>query len=270
MSESRFASADVGCWVGGYPFRHVPHPEPDILVAVLQRERFDTGWAGYLPGAFHRDPAPANRALYAALASHGPTLLPVPIVRPEWPGWRAELATAVAAGAPAIRAYPQQWGYGPAHPAMAELAMACGESGTVLQLVVRFEDLRQRHLLDTAGDLSAAAVRALARLPESRCHLMVLGGSRELIEEIHWGLTPAEQVRVWYDFGWVWGPPDDQFASLVQTIGGERFVASTFWPLRLTQQLRALVDLLPPVLRNTLVLAEGADITRSARSASGR
>ena len=70
---------------------------------------------------------------------------------------------------------------------------------------------------------------------------------------------------MWYDFGWVWGPPDDHFAQLLQTIGPARFVVGTMWPLRLTQQSRALVDLLPAELRQNLVLAEGRDVRESAQ-----
>ena len=267
-SSSAFATVDVHCWIGGYPFREVPHSEPEILVKVLAREGVQAAWVGYLPGAFHRDPAPANRALYAALAPHQPILRPAPIVRPDWPGWREELAKAVEMRAPAVRAYPMQWGYAPGNPFLAELATACGEAGIVLQLTVRFEDLRQRHCLDTAGDLSAAAVRAVARLPGCTCHLMVLGAGRELIEEIHWGLTPEEQSRVWYDFGWVWGPPEDHFELLVRTMGGQRFVVGTAWPLRLTQQSRALVDLLNEDTGRTLTLGEGIDIATRAQNSA--
>jgi hypothetical protein len=134
-----------------------------------------------LPGAFHRDPVPSNRALYAALAPHRSVLHPAPIVRPDWPGWEDMLRTAVSEGAPAVRAYPTLWGLGAGHGAMAELAQACGEAGVALHLTVRFEDLRQRHTLDVAGDLSAAHVRHLARLPGSRARLLIAGAGRELI-----------------------------------------------------------------------------------------
>lgn len=263
----QFATADVNCWIGGYPFRQLPHPDPDVLVKVLAREGILSGWVGYLPGAFHRDPAPANRELFKALAPYAGVLFPVPIVRPDWPGWQQVLTAAVESGCLAVRAYPAQWGFAPGSAALSELAYACGEAGVVLQLTVRFEDLRQRHGMDSAGDLSAAAIRAIARLGGSRCHLMVLGAGRELIEEIHWGLTEAEQSRVWYDFGWVWGPPDDHFAVMVRSMGGQRFVVGTGWPLRLTQQSRALVQLLPDELCTSLKLAEGAEIARLARSA---
>lgn len=263
---------DVNAWIGGYPFRDVPHPEPDVLVRVLDREGFSGAWVGHLPGAFHRDPVPSNRALYAALAPHRAVLHPTPIVRPDWPGWQATLATAVDEGAPAVRAYPAQWGLGAGHSALSELMLACGESGVALHITVRFEDLRQRHHLDAAGDVPAATLRALARLVNSRGHLVVAGAGRELLEETHWGLTPEEQARVWYDFGWIWGPPEDHFEHLVRTIGANRLAWSSWWPLRLTQQSRALVDLLPDRLREITpdsAFADGRSIAVSAARRAG-
>ncbi len=258
---------DVNAWIGGYPFRALPHPDPDVLVRVLDREGFSGAWVGHLPGAFHRDPAPSNRALYASLAPHRAVLHPAPIVRPDWPGWQQTLAEAVGEGAPAVRAYPAQWGMGPGHSALSDLMLACGESGVALHITVRFEDLRQRHQMDSAGDVSAATLRALARLSGSRGHLVVAGAGRELLEETHWGLTPHEQARVWYDFGWIWGPPEDHFAHLVRTVGANRLVWASWWPLRLTQQARALVDLLPPSLRAITpdnAFADGRSIAAAA------
>ena len=61
-------------------------------------------------------------------------------------------------------------------------------------------------------------------------------------------LTPDEQRRVHWDFAWVWGPPEDHLAHLFRTVGAQRFVYGTHWPLRLTQNSRASLDLLPPEL----------------------
>lgn len=265
MSTSKTPRTCVTSWIGGYPWRDVPHPDPEILVRVLAREGFGAAWVGHLPGTFHRDPVPSNRALFAALAPHRAMLHPVPLVRPDWPHWQQQLANAVSEGCPAVRACPPQWGLGAAGP-MSDLAYACGEAGVALHLTVRFEDLRQRHALDTAGDLAPALVRTLARLRDSRAHLVVAGASREFIEEVHWGLTPEEQARVWYDWHWIWGPPEEHFAHLVRTVGPERLVWSSWWPLRLTQQAQALVDLLPATLHDAADrLASGADIAAFAR-----
>jgi len=249
---------DVNTLVGPYPFRHVPHPDPDVLVRVLDREHLDGAWVGHLPSAFYRDPSTGNALLYRALAPFGERLRPVPTVRPDWPKWDRVLEEAAGAGAPAIRAYPPQWSMGPHDGSMRELAIAAGERGMALVLTVRFEDLRQRHPLDVAGDLSGAAVRTLARAGES-VRLVVTAAGREMIEEVHWGLTPEERTRVFWDISWIWGPPEDHLAKLFRTIGPARFVFGTQWPMRLTQTPRANLDLLPEDLHGAR-LAEAAAI----------
>ena len=239
---------DVAAFIGPYPFRHVPHPDPEVLARVLEREGLTGAWVGYLPSPWHRDPAPGNDNLLHALDAH-PTLRPAPVVRPDWPRWPNYLRTLVGQGAAAIRVYPMHWGMSADSPAMRDLAIACAEAGVPLVLTVRFEDLRQRSPLDSTSDLTAAHVRALARI-DGTLKLVVTGAGRELLEETHWGLTPREQRRVHWDFAWIWGPPEDHLAHLFRTVGAERFVFGTHWPLRLTQNARANLDLLPPEFRD--------------------
>jgi hypothetical protein len=238
---------DVNALIGPYAFRLVPHPEPDVLVRVMDREGIRRAWVGHLPSAFHRDPSAGNAELHESLKPHADRLRPVPAIRPDWPRWEHAVRQASDAGAAAVRAYPPQWQLGPHDPQMRELALACGERRLPLLLTVRFEDLRQRHPLDLAGDLTAAAIRALARAG-SDVRLVVTAAGRETIEEVHWGLTPDEQRRVFWDISWIWGPPEDHLARLVRTIGAGRFLFGTHWPLRLSQAPRANLDLLPAEL----------------------
>lgn len=247
---------DVNALIGSYPFRFIPHPDPEVLVQVLKREGISGAWVGHLPSAFYRDPSAGNAQLYTALVPFAGVLRPVPTIRPDWPEWERALDAAAAAGAPAVRAYPQLWGMGPGDSRLRDLALACGDRRIAVLLTVRFEDLRQRHPMDDGGDLSAAVVRHLARSGES-VRLVVTAAGRDMIEEVHWGLTPEEQRRVVWDFSWVWGPPEDQLAKLFRTIGSARFVYGTQWPLRLTQNARANLALLPPdVLVHTLANPE--------------
>ncbi|HYD53143.1 MAG TPA: hypothetical protein VEA99_10965 [Gemmatimonadaceae bacterium] len=257
---------DVAALIGPYPFRYVPHPDPEVLVRVLEREGLAGAWVGHLPSAYYRDPTPGNAALYTALVPYGGVLAPVPAVRPDWPGWERALEDAVRAGAPAVRAYPPQWGLGPHDPSMRALARRCGELGLVLLLTVRFEDLRQRHQLDSAGDLTAASVRVLARESE-RTRVVVTAAGREMIEEVHWGLTAQEQSRLFWDISWIWGPPEDHLAKLLRTVGAERFVYGTGWPMRLTQTPRSNLDLLPDDLADVR-LADARDVVAAARGAA--
>jgi hypothetical protein len=169
---------------------------------------------------------------------------PVPTIRPDWPGWNDSLENAVALGAPAVRAYPQLWGMGPGNAALLSLAKACAEVGVALTLPARFEDSRQRHPLDVAGDLPAATIRELARA-HTNAPIVVLAAGRAMIEEVHWGLTESERKRLVWDISWIWGPPEDDLAHLLTTIGPEHFTYGSGWPLRLAQTPRANLALLP-------------------------
>jgi len=245
---------DFNCLIGAYPYRQVPHPEPEILARVLERDGLAGAWVGHLPTAFHRDPSRGNEELIDALKPFK-ALRPVPAIRPDWPGWLQQLDDATRVAAPAIRAYPQHWGFGPGDVRMNELAIAAGDRKMAVVLTVRFEDLRQRHPLDAAGDLQAAAIRSIARAGKS-VRVVVTAAGREMIEEVHWGLTPDEQKRVFWDISWIWGPPEDHLAKLFRSIGAERFVYGTHWPLRLTQTPRANLDLLPDGLRAAVLATE--------------
>lgn len=259
---------DVNTLIGPYPYRYTPHPEPEILAGVLEREGLSGAWVGHLPSAFWRDPTPGNTALYTALVPFAGLLAPVPTVRPDWPRWTQALDDAVSAGAPAVRVYPPQWGLASTDPGLLALTRACGERGLVVLLTVRFEDLRQRGRLDVAGDLTAATIRAMARASE-RTRIVVTAAGKEMIEEVHWGLTPDEQSRIYWDISWIWGPPEDHLAKLFRSLGASRFVFGTQWPVRLVQAPRANLELLPAELRDA-TLANPDDIARDARATAGR
>lgn len=254
---------DVNALIGPYPYRYVPHPDPEVLVRVLEREGLRGAWVGHLPSAFWRDPIPGNQTLFTTLAPWRDTLYPVPTVRPDWPRWEEELRACVDRGAVAIRAYPPQWGMATHDANLHRLASACGEAGLPLVLTVRFEDLRQRGNLDVAGDLDPATVRGVVRAARD-ARVVVTAAGREFIELVHWGLTPEERARVWWDISWIWGPPEDHLAHLFRTIGSERFVYGTHWPMRLTQNPRANLDLLPDDLADAR-LADADDIPARRR-----
>jgi predicted TIM-barrel fold metal-dependent hydrolase len=247
---------DVSALIGAYPYRHLPHPDPEVLLRVLDREELSGAWVGHLPTVFHRDPMHGNRELYRALAAYRDRLRPAPSVRPDWPRWEDELGHAAEEGAAAIRAWPRHWGLGAGHPALTDLAQACAARGLPLVLTVRFEDGRQRHPLDVAGDLDAATVRELARA-RTGARIVVVAAGRALVEEIHWGLAPEERALTWFDTSWIWGPPEDDFAHLLRSVGANRFVYGTGWPLRLAQVTRANLALLPDGLASAKLADPG-------------
>src|SRR5258705_12672153 len=126
---------------------------------------------------------------------------------------------------------------------MRVLMAACGAAHLPLMLAVRLEDGRQRHPNDRVPELAAAAVRALIR-SDADVRLIVTHAERAFIEEVHFGSTPEEAARIWWDISWIWGPPEDHLETLLTTMGAERFVFGTGQPLRIPEASVAKLDLL--------------------------
>ncbi|HEV8265886.1 MAG TPA: hypothetical protein VGQ06_13135 [Gemmatimonadales bacterium] len=233
---------DVNAFVGAYPWRKVPGTSPDALVAALDRVGVSDAWVTHLPSLFWRDPMEGNPWLLETARRH-PRLKPVPVVHPGLSQWEEALADAVNAGAPAVRCDPLYLGLTPDGGEMRVLAAACGAAQIPLSLAVRLEDGRQRHPNDVVPELPAAAVRALIRSdPDVR--LLVTHADRGFIEEVHFGSTPDEARRIWWDICWIWGPPEDHLATLLGTVGVDRFVFGTGQPLRIPENSVAKLDLL--------------------------
>ena len=233
---------DHNALIGPYPFRRLPEPTPGRLLAEMDRLGIGSAWVGHLPSAFYRDAAAGNDELLEALGPHRARLLPVPAVNPAYPGWEREVARAVDAGAPGVRTYPSHYGFEAAGPAMRALCGACADAEIELVLTVRFEDARQRHALDVAPDLLGAAARAAVR-SHPRVRLLVTAADRAFVEEVHFGSTPGEAARIRWDISWIWGPPEDHLGHLVRTIGRERFVLGTHFPLRLPEAALTKLEL---------------------------
>ena len=233
---------DCNAFLGAYPWRKVPGTSPDALVKALDRTAIDVAWITHLPSLFWRDPTDGNAWLYQT-AREEKRFKPVPTVHPGLAQWEEVLADAANGGAPAVRCDPLYLGLEPAGGEMRVLTAACGAARLPLMLAVRLEDGRQRHPNDRVGELPAAAVRALIRSdPEVR--LLVTHADRGFVEEVHFGSTPEEARRIWWDVSWIWGPPEDHLATLLDTVGIERFVFGTGQPLRLPEASVAKLDLL--------------------------
>jgi hypothetical protein len=264
---------DVNSLLGSYPFRRVPGTSPDALLRAMDRVAIDQAWVTHLPGIFWRDPAAGNQWLYATAERHD-RLLPVPAVHPGLSGWEALLTEARATGVPAVRCDPTYYGLDPVGAEMQTLTQACSAEGLPLMLAVRLEDARQRHPNDRAGELPPWAVRKLIR-SDPRVRLIITHADRPFIEEVHFGSTPEESSRIWWDICWIWGPPEDHLETLLRTVGVDRFLFGTGQPLRLPETSVAKLDLLdlPPAQRAAIesenALGVSPSTARGPKSRSG-
>lgn len=235
---------DVACWVGEYAFRHLGElATPEWLLRQMDRLGIDRAWVGSLPAAVTRDPRPADAALQRTLSPHADRLVMIPTVHPGQARWQDDVRRATDLGAPAIRLYPQYLELDAAGAEMRACVTAAATAKLPVQLTVRLEDMRQRHAPDPGTELSAAAVRRLVRAV-SGSRMLVTHATREFVEEVHFGLTPDEADRVLWEASWIWGPPEDHLALLLETVGLERFAFGTGMPLRIPDAAMAKVDLL--------------------------
>jgi predicted TIM-barrel fold metal-dependent hydrolase len=233
---------DVNCFLGAYPFRRVPGTSPDALLAAMDRVGIEQAWVSHLPSIFWRDPAAGNSWLYETTQAHD-RLRPVPAVHPGLAGWQQLVIEGREANAPAVRCDPTYYGIDPVGQEIQALARLCAAEGVPLMLAVRLEDARQRHPNDRAQELPPWAVRALVRSSPA-VRLIVTHADRAFVEEVHFGSTPEESARIWWDICWLWGPPEDHLQTLLRTVGVERFVFGTGQPLRIPETSVAKLDLL--------------------------
>lgn len=233
---------DVNVLVGAYPFRRVPETSPDAVLAAMDRTGIDEAWVSHLPSVFWRAPAEGNAWLYD-VTQRLPRLRAVPAVHPALPGWEDALSEAASRGAPAARCDPTYYGIDPIGSEMRVLVAACAALRIPLMTAVRLEDARQRHPRDVTPELSPAALRALLRI-DADARIVVTHADRAFIEQVHFGSTPDEAARVWWDISWLWGPPEDELETLLDTVGARRFVFGTGQPLRLPETSVAKLDLL--------------------------
>jgi uncharacterized protein len=248
---------DVNAFLGAYPWNRLPGTSPEALLAAMDRVRIDTAWVSHLPGLFWRDPTEGNSWLYETCRAH-PRLRPVPAVHPGLVHWQDVLNEAVERGAVAVRCDPLYFGLSPSGPEVRVLAAACGAANVPLLTAIRLEDGRQRHPNDVAGELPAAALRALIRSDQD-LRLVVTHADRGIVEEVHFGSTPEEARRISWDISWLWGPPEDHLATVLATIGVERFMFGTGQPLRLPENAVAKLDLLDlPAEQRALIESDNA------------
>jgi predicted TIM-barrel fold metal-dependent hydrolase len=246
---------DVNSFLGAYPFRRVPGTSPDALLKAMDRVAIDQAWVSHLPSVFWRDPAEGNEWLYRT-ANRENRFQPVPAVHPGLTGWEKVVAEARTAEAPAVRCDPTFYGLDPVGPELLALARQCAAQRVPLLIAVRLEDARQRHPNDRAVELPPWAVRSLIR-SDPGLRLIVTHAERSFVEEVHFGSTPEESSRIFWDICWIWGPPEDHLETLLRTIGAERFVFGTGQPLRVPETSVAKLDLLDLSIQKRAAIESG-------------
>ena len=201
----RLMRIDVNAFLGAYPYRRVPGTSPDALLHAMDRVGIDEAWVTHLPRLFWRDPGDGNAWLYQTAACRA--AIPTGAGGASGiEGWEQCWAMRPTAGVPAVRCDPTYYGLDPAGAEMRALAAACAAARVCP--VMPF---------DSRTDASGIPMTPPRNCRQRRCarccgatedvRLVVTHADRAFVEEVHFGSTPEEASRIWWDITWIWVPP---------------------------------------------------------------
>jgi len=164
---------DSNVHLGPWPFNLVPAFTARALAARLRENGIGRAIVAPTAAILAPDPGPANRALFAAVASV-PALLPLPVVNPALRNWSEQLEAAASGPLRAAKLYPNYHNYRLESPRL-DAFFAAALSGRVRLVVsARVEDDRHRYFGLKVTMVPAKSVGAfLGRHP--RLHPLILG-----------------------------------------------------------------------------------------------
>lgn len=188
---------DVNVNLFRWPFRRLPHDEPDKLVRKLRERGITQAWAGSFDGLLHKDLAAVNRRTAEVCRQFGDgLLLPVGEVNLSLPNWQSDILDCRRThDIRVLRIHPNYHGYDLSHPAFPELLKMSADEGLVLQIVLQMEDERTQHpLLQVPTLKTAGLAELLSQQPTAK--VVLLNGMKSLRGAALTELIRAGQVFV--------------------------------------------------------------------------
>ena len=241
------AMIDVNCFIGAYPFRELPHPDPDVLVRVLAREGIDggVGWtfAHRVSSRRHRrERGAVRRARAASRGCSSPCRRFVPTGRTGSARSRTRTRAARARFAP-IR---MQWGMGAHDPATSRARARVRRDRSFRSCSRRASRMcASDSALDSASDLSGAHIRAIVRADPRRARGRDGGGSRAHRGSRTGDSRPTSARGCGGTSRGFGDRPRMISRTCCARSARDRFLFGSAWPLRLVQSPIANLELLP-------------------------
>jgi uncharacterized protein len=244
---------DANAWLGHYPFRSVPNNTPEGLLLLMDRHGIEKAIVSSLHAVFYRDAHCGNEELVRWVAPYRDRLIPCTTLNPTYPGWERDLRQCVEEwDMRGLRLFPLYHNYALTGRECRELVQAATERGLSIAIPLRLEDRRQRHWMDTTGELSLAEVAALARAcPEAEIVVLEALGveSSPFVRD-----EALAKARVSFEFSRMATVLQQSIPRLLEQLGPERLVFGTGMPLKYPSAALLKLELLeaPPDVKERL------------------
>lgn len=189
---------DVQVYVSRWPFRRLPHDEPEQLGRALQSVGITEAWVGNFDALLHRDIAAVNQyTVHTCKQMQAMGWKPVGCVNPKLPDWEEDFRRCVSDySMQAIRLHPNYHRYTLSDPDLKSLLARAAEVGVLVQIALSMEDMRTQHPLCAVPRTDPTPLRQLlGDIPNLRVMLLNMfhGGRIEAAAELH------VAKRTWFD-----------------------------------------------------------------------
>ena len=187
---------DVNTYIGHYPFRKVKYHTVAELIALMDKYGIAKSCVSSLNAVYYSDCMQGNYELIKEISPFTDRLIPFCVINPEYNGAQNDLKKCVEKlGFKGLRLFPKQQGYKLDGEQSVTMLRMTAELNIPVHIPVILEDLRGRHPLDIAEQISPEEIkRAVMSAPDTN---IILSNSN--LQSYSRVIEPLYKGRVYYD-----------------------------------------------------------------------
>ena len=230
---------DSNAYVGEWPFRRLPHSQPDNLLRKMDSLGIEKAVVSRLENVFFKDQLVGNRELHEIAQAHPDRFIPAYTINPGYPGWDEDLEICLdELGAKNLRLHPNYHGYELLGQENLRLLEIAREHDLLVMIAIGLEDVRHHHRLVIVPDVGAGDIaQTVNAFPQVR--FLVTGGRFGEVTSMWRSVDKRENLYV--ENSRVQGPIHD-VAKLCSTIGPDHVLFGSNSPLHYHESAKLSIE----------------------------
>lgn len=221
----------VAYW-GNWPFRKLPAHDIEDMLRKMEECGISRALVSSLNAIFYQDCLDGNIELANAAAGTD-RLVPFAVINPAYPHWREDFLYCLdVLNMKGVEIFPVYHGYDAALPALQELLELAAERHVPVRLPGRLVDIRGRHRMDAAENLSADMIVQIVKLCPETDFLICSCNTLEAASRLK-AVAIQRSGRLLYDFSRLESFSfQPLFKDLLEEVGDEHVFLGTCFPFQ--------------------------------------